>query len=321
MAGPDPNDVGDADKGADSLLNTPVITSATTVAVKGTAGKGNTVELYRASRPEGAFGLPVEFLGDTVVAADGTWIVPVSTLQAGDRVASLQIRSDSNTSELSVNVAVTQGPQSGDLIASDDFGRTISGGWGDADLGGTWAPQGSAADFSVASGAGTVNVPIGGSREARLPIGTADVAVNGNISFDRLPGAGNEFAYVLARAGGNSAYRATIRVNPSGAVFVQLKMAVNNVESNLAPEVQVPGLVVAADSGIAFRLEVVGSSISFRAWDPAGADPGTWLTTTTDNTLTAARRRRHPGLHRRGRAQRSGQRLRAHLQGARTLTR
>ena len=54
---PYPND---PSSGANDLLASPVITSATTVKVSGTGIAGATVEVYRADRPAGQSGLPIE---------------------------------------------------------------------------------------------------------------------------------------------------------------------------------------------------------------------------------------------------------------------
>jgi PKD repeat protein len=91
--------------GANNLQPAPVITSATTLLVSGTGTNGATVEVYKADRPAGESGLPVEYLGSDVVAG-GSWSVPVSVAE-GDRVTALQIPSNDNTSELSINVAAS----------------------------------------------------------------------------------------------------------------------------------------------------------------------------------------------------------------------
>ena len=54
----------------------------------------------------------------------------------------------------SVTHAVTVSP----VIAADAFGRTTSNGWGTADTGGPWSVSGSASQFSVGGGVGTVNI-------------------------------------------------------------------------------------------------------------------------------------------------------------------
>ena len=277
---------GNPTKGANVLLASPVITSATTALVSGTAGKGATVEVYQASRNAGQYGLPAAYLGSTTVAANGTWSLPVSTLSAGDRVTSLQIRADLNTSELSANALVSQAatpPQPGDLLASDAFGRTISGGWGDADQGGTWGLTGTATDFSVGSGAGQVSVAAGLSREASLALAANGANVAGLVSVDRLPVGGNAFAYVDADLLGTSAYRATIRVAATGVVYVQLRDSLKGIEAAVAPEVN-SGLHATPGTPIAFRFRVVGNHLQFRVWDPTGSEPSTWQTESDDST-------------------------------------
>ena len=82
------------------------ITTATTIGLAGTAAAGATVEVYRASRPAGSFGLPIEYLGSALAAPSGQWELGL-TLEVDDLVTALQIAPNENTSELAANVTVT----------------------------------------------------------------------------------------------------------------------------------------------------------------------------------------------------------------------
>ena len=97
--------------------------------------------------------------------------------------------------------------------------------------------------------------------------------VTGTVTFDRVPVGTSAYAYVLARANGTNAYRAAIRVATGGLVYVQLKKALSNVESNIGSEVAVPGLSSrpAAPSGSGYEL--VGTDLSLRVWDATGSEP------------------------------------------------
>ena len=238
IAGPDPNDPGDADEGANHLLNTPVFTSVTPERIRGTGVPNGTVEVYQASRPVGQFGLPIAYLGSAPVSAGGTWSLSLDC-DDGTMITALQTDTAGNTSELAANVLAgeVQPPEPGELLASDNFERTVSDGWGTAVMGGAWSLTGPSAAFSVAGGKGLLEVPANQTREGRLAIGATDVTMTGTVSFDRLPTGGNAFAYVSVRANATSTYRTTIRVATTGAVFSKLTRVVNNVQSDVAPEV------------------------------------------------------------------------------------
>ena len=282
---------GSTTKGANNLQAAPVITSATTDQVRGTGVKGSLVEVYRASRPPGQQGLPSEFLGDATVASNGTWKLDISGVSAGQRVTALQIRTDDNTSALSNNVDVVQAaapPQSGDTILSDDFGRTLAGSWGSVDQGGAWVLTGTATDFSVNGSAAQITAAAGVSREARVSVGsTANTDVTGTIRFDKVPAGTGAYAYILARANGTNAYRGAIRVASSGAVYVQLKKAVSNVESNIGSEVAL-GITLTPGTPIGFRFRVAGTNLSLRAWNTTGSEPAAWTVTGSDSTAALA---------------------------------
>lgn len=274
-------------KGANTLLKAPVITSATTATVRGTGVAGATLEVYRATRGVADQGLPVAFIDDTTVKSDGSWKIDASGLDAGDRVTALQIRMDDNTSALGGNVAVVEAPQpphTGDVIVSDDFGRNLDGGWGSVDQGGVWALTGTTADFSVDGAAGSVSTAAGTTREARTSVpSTPDVGVTGTLAFDRVPAGANAYAYVLARANGTTAYRGAIRIATTGSVYLQLKKAVSNVESNIGSEVAT-GLTLTPGAPLGFRLRVVGPDLGFRVWDSTGPEPSDWNVTGSDAT-------------------------------------
>ncbi len=211
----------------------------------------------------------------------------MSGLADGEVVTALQIRADDNTSALSGNALVGSAPPppaEGDLLAADDFERTVDAGWGIAGLGGPWATG--SGSYTVSEGAGRMVVGAGQVRDGRLAVDAADVSVTGAVTIDRLPVGGNAFAYVLARATGANAIRGAIRISAKGAVFVQLKRSVARIESNIGPEVA-SGLMAVPGEPIRFRLRVVGDELQLRVWQ-GPTEPDTWLTTATDTVVTGA---------------------------------
>ncbi len=96
--------------GANHLLAAPRVSSARITSghtvVRGTGRAGATVEVYKSSRGSGKAGLPSAFLDGVTVASNGKWQVSVTGLHAGDRVTTLQIRSNDDTSAMSAGVSV-----------------------------------------------------------------------------------------------------------------------------------------------------------------------------------------------------------------------
>jgi CSLREA domain-containing protein len=282
---PDPHQAGSTANGG---ILPPVFTSRTTSLIAGTARPNATVELYRASRPACLSGLPIAYLGSATAGPDGRWRL-AQTLATGDRITALQINTAGNTSQLATNVTVADAPpppQPGDLIASDAFERTVANGWGTDAQGCGWSLIGASRVFSVSGGAGRITPAVGAVREARLALNTADVNIAGQLSFDRLPAAGNTFAYVVARADATNAYRATVRVVTSGAAFVKLTKVIANTQSDVAAEVNT-GVTTTAGGSLGFRLRIVGGHLRFRVWNTTGAEPATWNTEARDTSITA----------------------------------
>jgi CSLREA domain-containing protein len=94
----------DPSKGSDALVPAPLITSASSTAVRGTGIAGASVQVFRADRGAGSSGLPIAYIGAVTVDGNGRWSMSVSGLAKGERVTALQIRPDFNTSQLGTNV-------------------------------------------------------------------------------------------------------------------------------------------------------------------------------------------------------------------------
>ncbi len=189
---PNPND---PSEGANDVLASPVITSATTIEVTGTGIAGATVEVYRASRPAGQSGLPVEYLGSAMVAGDGTWTLP-AILQAGDRATALQIDPSNNTSMLGLNVtAVFEQPPAAPVA---DFSWTQLA--GSTAIGFTDTSTGSPASWNWEFGDGSTSTE-----------------QNPNHTY----GATGDFSVKLtaSSAGGSSSITKTVTVSPPSQGF------------------------------------------------------------------------------------------------------
>lgn len=105
-----PNDSGDRDTGANQQLNFPVLTSATTRAISGTACSGCTVEMFTATGAAGANGSGRTLVAGAIAGSDGRFSVPATGLQVGAILTATATDASGNTSEFSANVAVVQAP-------------------------------------------------------------------------------------------------------------------------------------------------------------------------------------------------------------------
>ncbi len=106
-SGVSPNDVGDLDTGANTLLNFPEITSAGSTSVSGTACIGCTVELFIADQDPSGHGEGQVFLDAATADASGNFTIPVFfPIATCTRVTTTATDASGNTSEFSENHAI-----------------------------------------------------------------------------------------------------------------------------------------------------------------------------------------------------------------------
>lgn len=100
-----PNDIGDGDGGANTLLNYPVLNGISGSSLVGTACAFCTVEVYRSDDDPTGHGEGPVFIGETE-APDGAFLLPLCGVGEGDTVTATATDQSGDTSEFSLNYAV-----------------------------------------------------------------------------------------------------------------------------------------------------------------------------------------------------------------------
>jgi rhamnogalacturonyl hydrolase YesR len=172
--------------------------------------------------------------------------------------------------------------------AADAFGRTVTNGWGTADVGGAWSLTGSASAFAVSGGTGRMVMPTAGSSFAAYlgGVSSSDTQVQVGVGPDKAQTGGGTYVSVIGRRlSSNTDYRVKLRFMAGGAIVETLERVVSGAEVALtsltAPVTYTPGAVVSV------QLQVTGTSpttLRSMIWLRGTTQPTTWQLTTTDNT-------------------------------------
>jgi len=175
------------------------------------------------------------------------------------------------------------------VIASDSFNRTVSNGWGTADLGGSWTVLDNQASWSVAPGAGSINVAATAQDRGVLgSVSVQDVDLLAKIALPRCSGSGtNCDAFVIGRYTGGSTptYYRVGAVQGQGRSTVFLRTQRSDGTS-LGGDLNT-GIAAADGVVLWLRAEFQGANpttIRARAWKDGTTEPSTWLLNTTDST-------------------------------------
>jgi hypothetical protein len=172
--------------------------------------------------------------------------------------------------------------------AEDGFGRSTAGSWGNPDIGPAYTLVGTAADFAVGSGFGSMTLPTTGSAHlALLAAADPDFDFYCDVATSALATGASLFGGLVGRAAdNNNLYTARVEFTVSGAVILSLRKRVTGTETSLAsftaPLTHVAGTFYRA------RMQGAGSTVRAKVWAVTAAEPAAWQTSATDTDLTAA---------------------------------
>ncbi|MGY1761785.1 PKD domain-containing protein [Geodermatophilus sp. SYSU D00779] len=198
---------------------------------------------------------------------------------------------DGATARTSQQVTVTAPPPTAPAaIASDAFGRTVSGGLGTADVGGPWTATAGATRLSVAPGTATLALPAAGNNTGAYlgQVAQTGVDVRTSFSLSSMPTGGGTYVYVTGRrvSAGNE-YRVLVKVMADGRVSLTLSRLAGGTEAWPGGEVVVPGLTYRAGTTLHARVQVTGTGttdVAATVWADGTAEPATPQLVRTDTT-------------------------------------
>jgi hypothetical protein len=176
-----------------------------------------------------------------------------------------------------------------EATVSDEFDRTETGGWGDADTGQTWTVQeGLAADLSVTGSAGVVEMAVAPGHVVTATAGLADVLVRTVVSPGQVATGAEFFVYVAFRVvDEDNFYAARLAFGAAGFMLASIRKFVGGVAGLVSSTEVAVEFPYAAGSRFAVRVAMVGERIEMRVWDADTMGVGN-LRTGTDGDLTAA---------------------------------
>jgi PKD repeat protein len=212
--------------------------------------------------------------------ADGTYTV---TLTVTDDDGA------THSTTKSVTVAATP-PPPGSAIASDAFSRTVTSGWGTADVGGAWSVSGAASMYSVGSGLARQSLATkGASAVATLAsVNSRDGVLKVDVSWNRHPTQGAIYASASPRSvNATNDYRCSVYIGSSGKPKIDVIRRVNGVETSLGyvSLASVP-FTVDTEYTLLCRAQTVagGTQIAAKFFSAGSAEPAAWQVSATDST-------------------------------------
>ena len=250
---------------------------------KGASGTSTNPVSVTNAAPEAAFGTTIDKLkvtadgggssdsDGTVASYDWTWgdgpghdsgVNATHTYAvAGTYTVTLTVTdNDGSTGTVSHDVTVAADAT---LVASDDFDRTVSSGWGSADTGGAWTVAGTKANYGVSGGTASIAMPTPGTGPSVNLAGVSSSSSDVQVSVipQQVATGSGSFVSVLGRqVAGVGTYRAVANLRSNGTVSMTIVRVDGAGQATMVPAAIISGLTYAAGDKLNIRMQATGTS-------------------------------------------------------------
>lgn len=241
-----------------------------------------TVDGSASSDPDGTIASYAWNFGD---GATGTGATAAHAYAAGGTYTLALTVTDNGGASTTTSQSVTVvAPPAATVLAKDTFARSVTGGWGSADVGGAWTLD-AASNYSVAGGSGLISTAVGLTRTAKLTtVGATDTETQVRLSFDKSSTGGGNYASVMGRVVGADNYAARIWIRNNQGVQLQLMNG-----NTILKAVNIDGLTYLPGTQLQVRFQAVGTSpteLKAKVWAIGSTEPAAWQLTATDSTAS-----------------------------------
>jgi hypothetical protein len=173
------------------------------------------------------------------------------------------------------------------VLAEDDFSSPSQDAWSSAPKGGDYALEGPANDFAEQSGVGTIRTPSGEERGATLSdVYARDIDLRVRVQSDRAAEGGNQFIFITLRElGGATNYRARVRFDTAGSVWLQFARTTGGATELLGTDTRLADLAYTPAASLWVRAVAVGgqtTTLGLKAWPDGQSEPDSWQYVATD---------------------------------------
>jgi hypothetical protein len=261
---------------------------APTAAFAATAnGLGIAVDGSASADPDGTVAAHSWNWGDGTAAGSGATATHTYAT-AGTYQVRLTVTDDDGSTATSERAVTVTTPPAG-VLASDAFGRSVTGGLGAADVGGSWTVAAGAPRQSVTPGVAELALPGAGNNTGSFLTGVSSTSTDVRTSFSlsSMPTGSGTYVYVTGRrVGAGAEYKVRVRVQADGQIGLTLERLSGGTAAWPGGEVMVPGVTYAAGSTVNVRVQVSGTGttqITGKVWTGA-TEPAAPQLTRTDTT-------------------------------------
>lgn len=188
---------------------------------------------------------------------------------------------------------------------ADTFQRTSSNGWGTSSSGHVYTLyNGASSAYSVAAGVGSIAMTTTGNYDAAVDRQTSDIDITGQVALSAIPSTNLATAGFTAKQSTNQNYYiGSFMVQTVGLMSLRISKVVSGSLITLNSTL-IPGLgTYTAGTYFNIRFQCYWSNLlqtnvlNIKVWAIGGTEPGGWLVSITDSSITQYASGTQAGVH------------------------